>query len=288
MAPVRTLLSLTASLGMVLLTACGSATLPTGADRFDIPSYSWDKQGGMAALVSGRLSFTPDGCTLMVSEEGDGLAQPVIFPNAAGIRFDNGVRAVIEADSGTVYAIEGQEFSYGGGWVPPSESWTQMCGDYAPDDIAHINDAPTLAMPAVAPEPYTGTLPTEIPSLAERGWYAVPTFEWDPAQAGEQALLEGTVTMTDDGCATVESPDRVTGLVFPNAWGKKDDGYAGGHAIFSWFQEGSGIMAEDEMAVSYAGGSGDVSGELGAQWEELCPSSPIDTLFAVQEHKPWQ
>ena len=282
-------LAAAAAAAAAALTACGSATLPSGSESFDVPTYDWDKQGAMMAEVSGRLAFTDDGCTLMVPLEGDGLAEPVVFPNAAGARFSNGVRAVIEADSGKVYAVEGQEFSYAGGWVPPGESWTSQCGDYSPDDIAHINDEPALSVPSADPEPYAGTLPTEIPSREDRGWYAVPTFAWQPTDGGDSALLEGTVTMTDDGCATVESADGVTGLVIPNAWGKQDEGYAGGRGIFSWFDTGSsGVMAEEGMEVSFAGGYTDVSGDHGTTWQELCPSTPVDTLFLVQDDKPWE
>ncbi|MDO5503732.1 MAG: hypothetical protein Q4G67_11220 [Actinomycetia bacterium] len=272
-----------------LLAACGTASLPAGAERFEVPTYDWGRGDGMGALLSGRLAFTEDGCTLLVSMEGDGLAQPVVFPNAAGLRFENGVRAVIEADSGKVYAVEGQEFSYGGGWVRPPESWTEQCGDYSPDDVAVINDDPANPAPTTDPEPYAGDLPTEVPSREDRGWYAVPTFAWQPADGGDSALLDGTVTMSDDGCATVESPDGIAGLVIPNAWGKNDEGYAGGRAIFAWFDTGSsGVMAEDGMEVSFAGGFTDVAGDHGQQWNELCPDTPVDTLFLVQDDTPWE
>ena len=278
-----------AALCALVLAGCGSGSLPAAAERFDVPTYGWDKSGGMGALVQGRLAFTDDGCTLMVPSAGGDIAAPVMFPNASGIRFDNGVRAVIETDSGKVYALEGQEFSYGGGWVRPGDGWTSRCGDYSPDDIAHINDEPALPLPTTDPEPYSGTLPTQVPSAEERGWYAVPTFTWQPADGGDAALLVGTVTMTEDGCAAVRSADGVTGLVLPNAWGKSDEGYAGGRAILSWFDTGSsGVMAEDGMEVSFAGGFTDVSGEHGATWQELCPSAPVDSLFLVQDDTSWE
>lgn len=265
----------------VALAACVS--LPSGAERFDVPTWEWGKDGGMDALVSGRLAFTDDGCTLFFSEEFPESTGPVMFPNAVGVRFSNGVRAVMEESSGKVYAIEGQEFSYGGGWTPQTESWTEQCGDYSPDDVALINDLPAFTMPVSDPEPYAGAIPTSIPTLEDRGWYDVPTFEWDPAEGGDGALLEGTITMTDDGCATIEQDGHVIGLIFPNAMGKIDEGYAGGRAIFSRFPESFGVMAEDGMEVSLGGGGGDSSG----QWAQLCPNSPVDTLFLVQDDNPW-
>lgn len=270
---------------LLTLTACGTATLPTGAERFEIPTWDWDKSGGNEALVSGRLSLTDDGCTLLVS--GDDQASPVLFPNAEGIRFDNGVRAVVEAGSGEVYAVEGQEFSYSGGWSRPGEQWTEPCGAYLPDDIAWVNDEPAQPALTAAPEPLTGNLPTTIASLEERGWYAVPTFSWDPADGGDSALLTGTVTMTDDGCAVIATSDGTTGLVIPNAWGSRTvPGYAP-NAIYSWFPQSSGVMAEDGMDVAFGGSGTDLTGEVGEQWQQLCPSSPVDGLFLVQDDTPW-
>ncbi|SNU00418.1 hypothetical protein SAMN06298212_101134 [Ruaniaceae bacterium KH17] len=121
------------------LAACSAAT-PEGAERFEIPTHKWGRDGGMDALIEGRLAFSDEGCTMILSPDDDRLPEPVVFPNAVGIEFGNGVRAVMEEKNGKLYAIEGQEFSYGGGWVRPGAVWTDQCGDYSPDDIAHIND----------------------------------------------------------------------------------------------------------------------------------------------------
>lgn len=282
-----TRLSVLAAAGLVAFGGCGSATAPAGAERFEVPTFDWDRSAGMQALISGRIALTDDGCTLMVPVEGDGPAQAVIFPNAEGVRFGNGVRAVVESGSGKVYATEGQTFSYAGGFVPEPNGWTSLCGSFAPDDVGLVNDLPAFPVPTADPDPYDGTLPTEIPSLAERGWYAVPTFEWDPADGGDAALLEGTVSMTDDGCATVESADGVVGLVLPNAWGKHPEGDAGGVAIYSWFPDSSGLMAEEGLRVSYGGGFTELTSEFGEQWQTLCPDSPVDALFVVQDDQPW-
>ena len=169
----------------------GPAHLP-GAESFEVPTYAWDG-AGMDALVTGRLAFTDDGCTLIYQPGQEGLATPVVFPDAEGVRFTNGVQPVTRQGSGRVFAVEGQEFSYGGGWVPPGEAWSELCGPYDGGD-AWINDEP--AHPALKGDPPTpdGPVPTRAATAEELGWYEVPTFAWDPAQGGDSALLEGTVT----------------------------------------------------------------------------------------------
>lgn len=200
---------LAVGMATAFLSACGQEGSPNESPdasvdvgTFPIPTWEWARGDAMAAEVSGRLAIAPDGCTLMFSDD-DSLAQPVMFPNAVGMEFANGVRAVVEERSGKVYAVEGQEFSYGGGWIRPGSDWTDQRGSYEPDDIAYVNDLPAFDVPSADPTPYPGELPSEIPSSDERGWYEVPTFTWDPEDGGDGALLEGTIRMTDDGCAVV-------------------------------------------------------------------------------------
>lgn len=65
-----------------------------------------------------------------------------------------------------------------------------------------------------------------------------------------------------------------------NAWGATDEGYTGSTAIFSEFPESFGIMVEDGMDVSFAGGFSDRAGEFGEQGGEsfpelrCCPTLP--------------
>jgi hypothetical protein len=66
-------------------------------------------------------------------------------------------------------------------------------------------------------------------------------------------LLEGTVSLTEDGCAVLEHEARTTGLVLPNARGHLGD-YPGGAAIFSTFPELETVMAEDGAEAAYGGG----------------------------------
>ncbi|MDO5501608.1 MAG: hypothetical protein Q4G67_00410 [Actinomycetia bacterium] len=263
------------------------------AETFEVPTYAWDQEAGMAALLSGRLAITPEGCTLLVPLEGGGLPQPVVFPNAVGVQYSNGVRAVVQQSTLDVYAVEGQEFSYGGGAVPAGESWTGHCGDYELDDVNVINDVPATPALTESPEPYEGELPDRIPSEEERGWYAVPTFEWDPEQAGDGLVIAGPVTMTSDGCATVVGAEAaeplVTGLVFPNAQGTRSPTYApdGTSAILSWFPESMSVMAADDMEVRFERVvQVETSSALAMQWESLCPNSPVDALVQVYDEFP--
>lgn len=136
-------------------------------------------------------------------------------------------------------------------------------------------------------DPHAGELPTAVPTLEERGWYEVPTFEWDPAQGGEAALLEGIISMTDDGCAIIESDGDRTGLVYPNALGRIDDGDEGGRTIFVWLPETMGAAAENGAEVSLGGGFRDLTGDLGEQWQRLCANSPVDSLLQVYDGSPW-
>lgn len=205
----------------------GGPDLPDGAEAFTIPTYAWDRGGGNDALVSGRLGFTADGCTLLYQQGDPASVEPVVFPNAIGVRFGNGVRAVVHEDSGKVYAVEGQEVGYGGGWIRVGDdTWSGQCGEWSAD-IAWVNDDPAQDALTSDPPPPDEPVPTRVASEEEMGWYDVPTFQWDPAEGGDAALLEGTVSMTADGCAVIQSddPPRTTGLVLPNAHGQYlDDG----------------------------------------------------------------
>ncbi|KAB7741969.1 hypothetical protein GA707_17405 [Nostocoides sp. F2B08] len=279
------------SAGLIALsvTGCGDAGpapgIPSGAETFEVPTYDWTGDG-MDALVTGRLAFTDDGCTLIYQSGQEALATPVVFPDAQGVRFANGVRAVIRQGSGEVFAVEGEEFSYGGGWVTPGEAWTEPCGAYSGGDLAWINDEPAHPAPTADPPPPPEPVPTRAASAGELGWYAVPTFSWDPAQGGDQALIEGTVTMTADGCATVVREGEVVGLVLPNARGKRDpDGDDA--MILSSFPDGTETnMAMHGDPVSFAGSATEDSGPVVDQWTTLCPESPVDGLFIVQDTQP--
>lgn len=152
-------------------------------------------------------------------------------------------------------------------------------------EIAWINDEPAHPAPTADPPLPGKPVPTRAATAEELGWYAVPTFAWDPARGGDQALVEGTVTMSADGCATIVDGDDTTGLVLPNARGKRDP--VGGSAmILSSFPDGTETtMATDGDLVSFAGGTVS-SADVADQWENLCPDSPVDRLFIVQDTRP--
>ena len=275
---------------LALLAGCGQGEgpgqEPVGASTFDVPTYDWDRDGRMDARVSGHLALTDDGCTMIYQPGMESSARPVVFPDAVGVRYSNGVRAVVGEDDGRVYAVEGQALEYGGGWVTPSASWTSQCGEYEGTEVATINDEPGHDPLATDPAPPMEAPPTRLPTAEERGWYDVPTFTWDPGEGGEEALLEGTVSLTEDGCAVMEHEARTTGLLLPNARGHRGD-YPGGAAIFSTFPEPETVMAEDGEDAAYSGGFKDLSGELGADWQRLCPASPVDGLFQAYYRTPW-
>ena len=58
--------------------AVGPVTLP-GAETFEVPTYAWNGDG-MDALVTGRLAFTDDGCTLIYQPGQETLATPASSP----------------------------------------------------------------------------------------------------------------------------------------------------------------------------------------------------------------
>lgn len=257
---------------------------------FEVPTYDWDGGSAMEARVGGTLWFTTEGCTLVSNGEGaDRVTGAVFFPNATGVTYDNGVRAVVDGN-GRVFAVEGQEFAYSGGYVVEPDSdlgqeWLAQCPDTDLREGAVVNDEPDrppLTEAAPAPDEPGPTAPT---SDEELGYYKVPTFEWDPADGGEEALIEGPVTFTDEGCPIIESQadDQpvVTGLIFPNAEGYRNPHDEDVPMIYSSFPNGtSGMMAMEGEMLSYGGGGGPADDE---RWTSVCGESSIDAVFYVQD-----
>lgn len=253
---------------------------------FQVPTYAWDG-GGMDALVEGTLWFTEDGCTLVsTGEEADRVTGAVIFPNATGVTYDNGVRAVVDGN-GDVFAVEGQEFSYGGGYVVEPETelgraWLAQCPEANLREGAVINDDPASGPATRPPDPPAEAGPTEPTTDEELGWFDVPTFEWDPEQGGDAAEVEGVVSFTDEGCPvleqeTAEGIHRV-GLILPNAEGHQVDGV---RRIYSWSPDGGGgAMAEEGESFSSAGGYQDATDPI---WTAACPNSPVDSVAMVYD-----
>ena len=56
--------------------------------------------------------------------------------------------------------------------------------------------------------------------------------------------------------------------------------------ILSSFPDGTEtVMATDGDPVAFAGGTG-ADSDIDDQWENLCPDSPVDRLFVVQDTQP--
>lgn len=59
------------------------------------------------------------------------------------MQYQDGTRAVVHRITGGVYALEGQPFSYGGGYDEPSSSegpWISVCPGSAVVGDAYVND----------------------------------------------------------------------------------------------------------------------------------------------------
>ncbi|USQ76612.1 hypothetical protein [Ornithinimicrobium cryptoxanthini] len=251
-------------------------------DTFDVPTYAWDEGGGDAAQVSGTLAFTDAGCPLLVEGE---RATALMLPNATGVTYDNGVRGVVDG-KGRVYATEGQTMEYAGGWQQPAagefaQSWAALCGDTPARDIVYVNDvAAHETLSEVPPRP-ADDLPTAPATAQELGWFEVPTFPFDADGPREDALIEGVVEFTDEGCPYVETDGFRTGLVFPNAEGFDNPDVEEPRMVYAYFDSGtSGMMAMEGEAISYGGGGGAADDE---RWTSVCAQSPVDGIFIVQD-----
>ncbi len=265
-------------------------TAPAGGpvtSTFQVPTYSWDGGSGMDALVSGTLWFTPEGCTLLSSGDGDQqVTRAVIFPDATGVTYTNGVRAVVDP-GGDVYAVEGQPFTYGGGFVvtPDTDAgkrWLEQCPTANLREGALVNDHPAtreLTRPPPAPASSGPTAPT---SDLELGFFTVPTFTWDPATGGGDETTRGTITLTDAGCPTMrDSGGTTVGLVFPNAEGFDDPHTDEVPSIYSSFPNGtSGVVATHGQLLALKGVSAPPSDPT---WAVRCASTPVGSVFYVHD-----
>ncbi|MCK0110561.1 hypothetical protein MWU75_00160 [Ornithinimicrobium sp. F0845] len=251
------------------------------ADTFEVPTFDWDESGGDGALVAGALAFTDAGCPLLVFGES---ATPLFFPNATGVTYDNGVRGVVDAQ-GRVYATEGQPMEYAGGWAEPmtgelAQAWDSLCADTPARDAVYVNDIAAIDPLAESPE-VPGDLPTVPTTREEAGWFDVPTYAFDPDGPREDALIEGTVEFTDEGCPVVETDGVRTGLIFPNAEGFQAPGTDDPRLVYSVFGDGSSAaMAQEGEPVSWGGGGGPADDE---RWTSVCQESPVDAVFIVQD-----
>ena len=266
---------------------------PTGGpivSTFEVPTYAWDKGDGMDGNVSGTLWFTAGGCTLLSNGEGpDRVTQPVSFPNATGVRFDNGVRAVVDADGG-VFAVEGQEFAYSGGFVVGAKSdlgkqWLAQCPETEFREGAIINAEPASPPATVSPPLPAQPGPTAPSTAAELGYFPVPSFEWNPADGVGSDFVFGMVRFAAGRCPVMTTSqgadEQRVGLVFPNAEGFQQRQPAPRPVIYSSFPKGSrGLMVEDEQVRGFHGRAA-LSAD--SRWAALCAKTPVDSAFYVQD-----
>lgn len=250
------------------------------AEVFDIPTYDWDG-AGMDALVSGVLAFTDDGCPLMVAAE---QATPVVFPDAVGVRYQNGVRAIAHED-GRVFAIEGQEFSYAGGYGDDPR-WSDFCGGEPAREGVVVNDDPAQdALSSVPPIPQQ-ELPDAPSSDAALGYFEVPTFEWDGEDGGDGAVLTGTLTFDGD-CpvvvAHVEGSATRVGALFPHAEGHRNPDDPPGAMVRMEFPDGSGMGLLEGEPIEAGGGYGPSGVDT---WHRLCGQVEVDDTFMVMDTDP--
>lgn len=254
------------------------------AETFEVPTYEWDEDGGMQALVGGRLWFTEQDCPIMADADGPSArATAVLWPNATGVRYHNGLRAVVDGQ-GRVYAVEGQEFSYAGGWSEPASDqvqtvWDQLCDVTPLRDVAIINDVAGLPPLTEAPVPPSRPGPTAPSTAEELGFYPVPTFEWDPEQGSDSSLIEGTLAFTDEGCPVIETESdgqtTVTGLVIANAEGFRDPA-DGTTIVYVKNPDGSGIGLFEGDEVTLGGVNHEATDP---RWTDICVQSPVDQVF---------
>jgi hypothetical protein len=282
----------TSVVGVVWWASTASRTSVPAADgpvasTFDVPTYSWDEGAAMDAAVSGTLWFTNEGCPLLSTRDGDQrVTRAVIFPNATGVIYDNGVRAVVDAD-GDVYAVEGQSFSYAGGYGvrPKTEAgkrWLAQCPTANLREGALVNDHPATPKLTHAPEAPSETGPTAPTTDEELGFFAVPTFTWDPATGGKEETTQGTMTLTAAGCPTLRERDGATiGLVFPNAEGFDDPNTPDGPNVYSSFPNGtSGLMATHGQFLALQGGT---APRTDPTWTAACASTSVESVFYVYD-----
>jgi hypothetical protein len=124
-----------AVVGVLAVVGCGTSSAPGGAEPFEVASWEWDGRSGMDALVTGSLTIDDRGCTFAAPD------LPVLFPNAVGLRYSDGTRAVVHADSFEVYAVEGRSFEYGGGYLEATADWSDRCGPHD-GEVAVVTDDP--------------------------------------------------------------------------------------------------------------------------------------------------
>ena len=124
-------------------------TTGTELGYFPVPTFAWEpSQGGDAAVVSGTVTFTAQGCPLLRPDAGGASAAVgLLFPNAEGYR-DPRVGAEpgpfvysTFATGAVMMAMDGDLAAYRGGSGPgDDERWTARCGDTPVESVFLVQD----------------------------------------------------------------------------------------------------------------------------------------------------
>jgi hypothetical protein len=188
-----------------------------------------------------------------------------------------------------VFAVEGQEFAYGGGFVVDEDSdlgkqWLAQCPGTEVREGAVINDEPASPPSTVAPPRPARPGPTAPSTAGELGYFPVPSYEWTP-DAGGPDFVTGTVTMADGRCPVMTTSagdhERDVGLAFPNAEGFQHAQQAPRTVIYSTLPSGtSGLMVEDGQLTGFHGRT---ASSRDSAWAALCTKVPVDSVFYVQD-----
>ncbi|MGY5764208.1 hypothetical protein ACXET9_03275 [Brachybacterium sp. DNPG3] len=126
-----------AGLAFALL-ATGCAWQPPGGSTvFDVPTFAWEGGVGDSAEVSGTLVIDDEGCTFLDQE----MTTGILFPDAIGVALEDGARHVVLESTGEVFATEGGDLSYAGGYGEVPDEWSDTCSA-TPAEVARVQDSP--------------------------------------------------------------------------------------------------------------------------------------------------
>ena len=176
---------------------------------------------------------------------------------------------------------------YGGGWHEPfggqlAADWEALCADTPARDAIVVSSVAAHDALNEAPPPPTRELPNAPSTAAELGWFPVPTHVLEDSPTRQEALIEGVVEFTDQGCPYVETDGVRTGLAFPNAEGFQQPGTDDPRMIYAYFSDGSsGVMAQEGQPISWGGGFAPSAED--ERWTSVCSDSPVDSVFIVQD-----
>lgn len=254
---------------------------------FVVPTYPWGSPTAEEALIEGRLGFTDSGCPVSLPDRPSAGSEsvPLLFPEAIGVRWANGVRGVLGPD-GRLFGIEGQPVAYTGGYSSSGDDAeitpADVCGELpASVGVFRVQEDPGRAAPDAPPPGVEGSDP-----LAR--WVDVPTFARVPEEGGDAAAVAGVVEFPTRSCPAVRTVDgQLIGLVLPTAQGMV--GTEGG-GLVRYRDPGTGVerpwFAEGDEVLLGGGGGGGGGGGAQPEWDALCQDLVVDDVFRVDDQPP--